>query len=175
MFEVRPGLSYADYVRRELPARALEIFATSADGERPKRPGLSDADLVGYGNRFSEHFYGKRHELRLPDADVFPEAALETIDLARELLEHALSLRAEEGLDRSEIKERLKGFLAARQGAPAVYPFLRQLFHQDHGPHLTTLLAIFPRDYLHAVHTIVAARALEGNGVPADPPRNRAA
>jgi lysyl-tRNA synthetase class I len=174
-FEVRPGLSYADYVRRELPSRALEVFSTAADGDRAKRPGLSDADLVGYGNRFSEHFFGKRHELRLPDADTFPEAAPETIELARELIEHALSLRAEEGLDRSDIKQRLKGFLAARQSAPAVYPFLRRLFHQEHGPNLTTLLAIFPRDYLHAVHTIVAAHAREGNGVPADRPRSRAA
>jgi hypothetical protein len=164
-YEVRPGLSYADYVRRVLPGRALEVLsANSSNGGPPRRPQLSESELVTYGNHFSEHFYGKRHELRLPEADVFPDTPSETIELARELIERALSLRGAEPRSASEIKESLKAFLAARPDAPSVYPFLRRLFHQDHGPNITTLLTIFPRDYLRAVHGIVAAHARVAEG-----------
>ena len=158
-FEVRPGLSYADYVRRVLPGRALEVLPAATHCGPRRRPDLCEADLVHYGNQFSEHFYGKRHELRLPEAGIFPGTPAETLNLTRELIEHAMSLRAKEGLDGKEIKARLKSFLTAHSGAPAVYPFLRRLFHQDYGPNITTLLSILPREYLRAVHAIVANHA----------------
>ena len=71
----------------------------------------------------------------------------------------------------------IKAFLAERDSAPAVYPFLRQLFHQDHGPNITTLLAILPLDYLAGVRKIVAAHAREVAGAwrAEDDPDTRAA
>lgn len=173
-FQVKPGLSYADYVRRVLPGKAIEALAEPALNGGPRRPKLAEADLVSYGNHFSEYFYGKRHELRLPESSVLSETAPETIELARELIEHALWLRSEQR-NGVQVKQALKGFLAARPDAPSVYPFMRRLFHQDHGPNLTTLLSLFPRDYLRAVHAVLIARASAESRGPDEVRRSSAA
>jgi hypothetical protein len=165
-FEIRPGMSYGTYVRRELPRAALE--EPSTNGHSP--PGLSDAVLVAHGNRFSEFFYRRRYELRWPDARTLEAADLTTVQTAREVIEHALALRREADGNHPDIKTQLKSHLAGTPRAPAVYPFLRKVFQQNHGASVTTLLSILPTEYLSTVHLMLCCLTgtIQAKGGPDD-------
>ncbi|TMQ71467.1 MAG: hypothetical protein E6K81_10050 [Candidatus Eisenbacteria bacterium] len=158
-FEVRPGMSYSAYVRSELPRAALQAAVAPglarADAPSPSSA-LSDAVLVTHGNRFSEFFYQRRHELRWPDARTLAEADFTTARVARDVIDCALTLRHETIAGRSDIKSRLKSYLADTPAAPAVYPFLRKVFRQSHGASITTLLSVLPTEYLAAILLILS-------------------
>ena len=168
-FEIRPGMSYGNYVRRELPRAAL--VEPSTHGNPSHAPsGLSEAVLVAYGNRFSEFFYQRRHELRWPDARTLEAANFTTVETTREVIEYALALRREAGVDPMDLKARLKTYLAGTPTAPAVYPFLRKVFQQSHGASITTLLCVLPTEYLSVVHLMLSCLTgtIQAKGGPDD-------
>src|SRR5205823_13732345 len=135
----------------------IEAVAARETHPRPLREGrIDERELIEYGNRFSEHFYHKRHEVRLPDDRVFTTTPPATLAIARDVVSYALELRDAGAADPERIKTELKAFLAARPSAPVVYPFLRKVLGQKDGPNITTLLAILPREYLCTVHLILS-------------------
>jgi hypothetical protein len=155
-YEVRPGLSYAAYVRRELPRDALRrVF--SGDASTSWAADSEDA-LVAHANRYSEFYYQRRYELRWPAAETLEAEAPATVEIARGAVERALQLR-DSVASEAERKATLKQYLEAIPSAPRVYPFLRKVFGQDHGASITTLLALLPREYLAAVLLILSCLA----------------
>ena len=156
-FEVRPGLSYAAYVRRELPRAALRsVFGSAASTSEAN----GDEALVAFANRYSEFYFQRRYELRWPDAETLRAAAPAAVEIARAVVAQALELRATVRSE-SERKALIKRHLEAVPSAPLVYPFLRKVFRQDHGASITTLLALLPGEYLGAVLLILGC--LVGN------------
>jgi hypothetical protein len=157
-YEVRPGLTYAAYVRRVLPRAALGM-TPAAEGPAVNAAAPSDAigddELVRYGNRYAEFFHQRRHELRWPAAETLRAAHLPTVALAAEVIEFALALRRDDAGEPERV-QRLKAHLASIPDAPAIYPFLRKVFRQEGGASITTLLAILPGDYLAAIHLILS-------------------
>ena len=94
-YPVRPGVSYIDYVRSELPKQAVHERSLMSDyaqgsgsdyahgsgwiaqgsgvgpGTSFNVPGelIEENTLIAYGNRFSKFYYGREYGIRLPDAD----------------------------------------------------------------------------------------------------------
>jgi len=153
-FEVRRGTSYADFVRRELPRMALEVGGMEGAGDPGTAFGLDHAALVAHGNAYSELYHQRRHGLRWPGALVLSDVDTPTVKAARDAVAYALALRQDRSLGSTEVKARLKAYLTGMPASPALYPFLRRLFGQEHGPNITTLLAILPPDYLATLMVI---------------------
>ena len=92
---VRPGLTYFDYVRKELPHEALRE-SPEGGAEGPTTPSgepTSRLSIVGYAQRFSKLFYDRDYMLRLPDMASLPRVAPATARRARALIDYALSVR----------------------------------------------------------------------------------
>ena len=153
-FEVRRGTSYADFVRRELPRMALEVDRVDGVRNPGAELGLDHAALVAHGNAYSELYHKRRYGLRWPGALVLSDVDTPTVKAARDAVAYALALRQDRSLGASEVKARLKAYLTGMPSSPALYPFLRRLFGQEHGPNITTLLAILPPEYLATVMVI---------------------
>jgi hypothetical protein len=155
--KILPDTSYVDFVRRELPRRALQ--AVHAYGEPAPVPctrgqGLIGNDLIGYANRFSQFYFGKQYGLRLPSFETLSSVPTSTAIAARDVIAFALAA----ALDRSDpaaVKQQIRNWLESQDSAPDVYPFLRKLFGQVDGPNVTTMLAMLPRDYLEMTHLIL--------------------
>jgi hypothetical protein len=136
--------------------------------------------LVDHANAYSELYHGRRHGIRWPGALVLSDVDAPTIRAARDAVAYALALRQDRSVGVSEVKARLKSYMAGLPSCPALYPFLRRLFGQDHGPNITTLLAILPPEYLATLMVIteyaaVAAGAREGSSSHADARGKKAA
>src|SRR5207244_1269694 len=116
---------------------------------------LSERALVAYGNRYSEFFYQRRHEVRMPEPDAF-RADPQTMAAALDTVARALELREREPFDTESVKAKLKAHLVAHPRGAAVYPYLRAVFGQSHGPNITTMLAILPHDYLTIVQLVLS-------------------
>jgi hypothetical protein len=166
-FQVRPGVSYVHFVRDELSRIALaggnglEGRAAVAAGER------GEADLVLRAKRFSEFFYGRSHEVRLPTADLVADVDPETASLAREAVGRALELRRCPGSDPETRKAEIKHFLANQPPAPRLHRYMRRLLRQEGGPALGTLLSLLPEDHLAAIHAMLVFLTA-GGGRPHD-------
>jgi len=154
---VRPGMSYAAFVRQELPKLALHGSPVESTRISSKRPAVGDADLVAHGRAFSELFFDRHHEIKLPDPEALPAATADTLAVAHGVVDLALRLRGESESTPDGMKQQLRVYLAAHPAAPGVYPFMRKLFRQDHGPNLTTVLTLMPLEYLLTVRGLLAS------------------
>jgi hypothetical protein len=160
-FEVRPGLSYVEYVREELPRRALEVDRAGAPStvSSPLSTERGERTLIGHANAFSEFYYGTRHGLRWPDLSAMADSDAVTIAAAEQVVGYAIALRAQPHLEFKELKVQLKSHLDTLPSLPGLYPLLRKLFGQERGPNVTTVLAILPAGYLSLVHFALQGHA----------------
>jgi hypothetical protein len=156
--QVRPDMSYVEYVRTELPRAAMRAAggegSTQDDALSPQGV-IPERTLVRCGNAFSRFFYGREHKVELPDGSVLETVDLRTAEVARGLIHYALSVRRGEIPSSGGVKGAIRSYLAAQEPAPEVYPFLRKLFRQVQGPNVATLLAILPEDYLKTVQLLL--------------------
>jgi lysyl-tRNA synthetase class I len=158
-FAVRPGLSYVDYVRRELPHRALhENRPAGPDSGSQALPdtAISDDALVSFGNQFSRFYYSKDYGLRFPDSGTIASANQAAAQTARRWIQRALTIREGVTDTRKNAHALIKSFLLAEDSAPHVFQYLRRLFGQTEGPSITTLLSTLPREYLTTVTLLLA-------------------
>lgn len=142
---VRPGMSYIEYIKRELPRKAL--FYDQLPPE--------EKELVTFGNNFSQCFYGKTYKLTFPDPSAIRSVKLATIQAAYHIIAYTLSIRDGHSPESEEIKALLKNYLFSQDIGRDVYQYLRKIFCQTDGPNITTLLSILPKDYLSVIQTII--------------------
>ncbi len=164
-FQVRPGISYVEFVRGDLGRLAIQE-PSGDDGEDPATSaaagGQRDADLVRYAKRFSEFFYGRSHEIQLPNADLVADVDPETASLARDAVARALELRRRPGSDAETTRAEIKHFLANQPPAPQLHRYMRRVLRQEGGPALGTLLSLFPEDHLEAIHAMLVFLTADG-------------
>jgi len=154
-FIIQPGMSYVDYVKRELPKDALlNAAAHQTDQDKP---------LVIYGNKFSKFYYDKEYGIRLPDLDTVISASHKTAQIAGEIIGQTITIRNSAIHEGAIVSDMIKAFLFERNIPADVYRYLRSLFGQEQGPHITTLLSILPMDYLELVQTILKCYTGETN------------
>lgn len=156
--QVRPGVSYVDFVRGDLGRIALQQSGDNGAGH----PGGAtpaaeprDADLVPYATRFSEFFYGRSHGVRLPNAELVADVDPVTAALARDAIARALELRRHPGTEPETRRAEIKHFLATQPRAPRLHTYLRHVLRQEGGPALATVLSLFPEDHLEAIHAML--------------------
>ena len=155
------GMSYVDYVRRELPRRALRrgpLAAGAAD--RPHGSDLDDPALIAHGLRFARFFYERDHELHYPDVEAIASMEPGTARAVLDLVRYALSLREGESIE-AGVAERIRAHMLQNPGGRSSYHALRRLFRQPQGPSGAGLLAAAPLDYLRLVESILALHLLE--------------
>ena len=164
--DVIAGMSYVDYVRRELPRRALRSSRA--------RPGLhsgalaSDLDdpaLIAHGLQFARFFYGRDHELHDPDVAAIASMDAKTRRALRDLLRYVIELRTRDGIE-SGISDLVRSYMLQNPHSNQSYRGLRRLFRQPEGPSAAGLLASAPLDYLRLVESILS---LDGPGLSEAP------
>ncbi len=158
--EVRPGMSYVNYVRQELPhsvLRAVSKNESPDDGQIPSNSFIPESSLIEYGKRFSRFFYQKDHEVRLPDPHALSYADQATMDTASRLIRYVLSTRIGGCHDSESAKATIKTYLRSQNAPPEVYRFLRRVFHQSQGPNIASILAVLPLEYLDMVHLFLSS------------------
>lgn len=142
---VRPCMSYMEYIKRELPRKAL--FYDQLPPE--------EKELVEFGNNFSLCFYGKEYRLTFPEPSAIRSVKLATIQSAYHIIVYTLSIRDGHPPESEEIKALLKNYLFSQDIDREVYHYLRKIFCQTDGPNITTILSILPKDYLSVIQTIL--------------------
>jgi hypothetical protein len=164
-FQIRPGVTYVDFVRGELGHLAIQT--PGGDGIDPAAPAPTgeqcDANLIRRAKRFSEFFYGRSHEVRLPNADLVADVDPETASLARDAIARALQLRRSPGSEPGTRKAEIKHFLASQPPAPRLHPYMRRVLRQEGGPALGTLLSLLPEDHLAAIHAMLVFLTANGH------------
>lgn len=148
-FQVKPGVSFVDYIQRELPKEAI-------GGESQPGTFIDGKNLVSYGNRFSRFYYNKEYGLRLPDSKTVFSADCVTAEAALSLVDYALSIRSTPSPESKNTEALVKSYLFSQKASPQVYQFLRKVFGQTEGPSMTTLLSILPTEYLNIIQIILA-------------------
>jgi hypothetical protein len=160
--QVRPALTYAEYVRKELPRDAIAAAsATMGDGAAAaaaagERRGPSREDLLAYANAFSRFYYDREFHLTCPRGDLPGRTEPEVLLRALDAIDAALAIRRDAALPPRETRARIQAHLRRQARCPALYPFLRQFFGIEEGPNITTLLAILPRGFLEAARWLLA-------------------
>ena len=162
------GMSFVDYVRRELPRRAMRRDHGALVNGASSGFDLDDPALIAHALAFARFFYGRDHELRYPDVAAVASLDPATTRTLLDLVRYALSLREGETLD-AGITERIRSYMLQNPGGKASYHALRQLFRQPQGPSAAGLLASAPLDYLRLMEGILALGILERTGRPASP------
>lgn len=142
---VRPCMSYMEYIKRELPRKAL--FYDQLPPE--------EKELVKFGNNFSLCFYGKEYRIAFPDPSAIRSVKPSTIQSAYHIIAYTLSIRDGHPPESEEIKSLLKHYLFSQDIDREVYHYLRKIFCQTDGPNITTLLSILPKDYLSVIQNII--------------------
>jgi hypothetical protein len=160
-FDVIAGMSYVDYVRRELPGRALR--AAGRWGKRPMpggpAPDLDDPSLIEHGLNFARYFYDRDHRLRYPDAAAIASADHEALAALRDLIRYAITLREDGAPEGQGTSDRIRAYMLHSPNSQATYRCLRRMFRQPEGPSAAGLLASAPVDYLHLLESILALQA----------------
>ncbi|MEW5800473.1 MAG: hypothetical protein AB1847_00075 [bacterium] len=169
---VRPGMSYIDYVRSELPKRAIHEKSLHEPDLEPLIPfdaqeeHISEKALVTYGNHFSKFYYGREYEIRLPDADLIGSADQATAKMALEVIRYALFVRKSRGTNGHEdTHDLIRSYLHSEKPSPQLFRYLRRILGQADGPNIVTLLAILPRDYLKVIQTMLGYYAGQSHAV----------
>ena len=146
-FPLRSGLSYVEYIRKELPFDALRgegLFGSHAEPNMS----IEAKSLVVYGNRFSKFYYDKEYQVRFPDAKAIDSSDRETALMAHSMIQYSLSVRRGHYTQWSEVRDLIRSYLHSQKIPPQLYRYLRQLFGVADGPNVATLLAILPKEYL---------------------------
>jgi tRNA synthetase class I (K) len=156
------GMSYVDYVRRELPRRAIRNGGPGASRRPTRAPGseLDDPSLIAHGLNFARYFYGREHELRYPDVAAIASIDSETARALRELIRYALTLRTDGAHDGTGASDLIRAYMLRNPHSQDAYRSLRRLFRQPQGPSAAGLLASAPIDYLELVESTLALRSL---------------
>jgi hypothetical protein len=152
-YEVEPGLSYVDFVKRELPRRILE--RADAFGTPPAR-NRHVTTLLERAAAFSSFFFERSIGLKPLDRTVLERATAETLRASRDAVALALDLRSSD-MATECVKQQIRARLAEMPSGADVYPLLRHVLRQQDGPNVTTLLAIMPADYLGLLLLVLEA------------------
>jgi len=167
--DVIAGMSYVEYVRRELPRRALRLSRSGPERREGARASdLDDPGLIAHGLQFARFFYGRDHVLRDPDV-----AAIAVLDPAttlalRDLLRYVIELRGRDRVE-SGTSDLIRTYMLQNPHSRQSYRGLRRLFRQPQGPSAAGLLASAPLDYLRLVESILSLRAQGLSPAPRSP------
>jgi len=160
---VQPGVSYMDYLRTELPERAIRIATWDAGtviSQVTPLPRSPEEMLVLYGRRFSKFYYDRDYSVRLPDVQTIAAADAATARVARDIILYAILVRDARHAGGISTYAKISEYLNDRNRiSTAVIRYIRQLLGQMQGPRLSMLLALLPRNYLDMIQTILGLYA----------------
>lgn len=149
-FEVKPGMSFVDFIKNELPVLAIQSQnAFDCEGAQAYQIGLDE--LVAYGNRFSAYYAEREYKVCLSGTRAVSNISQEKASLAMDILAYALSVRKSTMLSDSEKLTRIMAYLKNFNQVRGLFPYIRKTFAQHQGPGLATLLNTLPVDFINVV------------------------
>ncbi len=157
--DVAAGMSYVDYVRRELPRRALRGPGhgnPDTVASRAPESDLDDPSLIAHGLEFARYYYNREHSVRPPDVTAVQSEDRETVRAVQRLIEYAVTVRADQGSVGADSIDLIRSQMFRESLPPNAYRYLRRILRQAHGPRVASLLAYLPVDHLRLVHSILA-------------------
>ena len=164
--EVAPGLSYVDFVKRELPLLAI---SKAKKPESLQQTCIHTQELLEFGNRFSGFFFHQEHDISLAGAQAIPTASIEVAQAAEAILTYTLEMRRSADYNEEEKQAMLVAFLQSRQSVAGVFPYLRKVFAQQQGPGIASLLQTLPLDYLDVMRMAVGYYIVQSNQTRSPP------
>ncbi len=152
--EVVPGMSYVDFVKRELPLLAI---SDRLPGEAAflHNSRFDTQELLYYGNRFSGYYFHQEYDISLAGADAITTVSRDVAQAAQSILHYTLEVRRNEDWSEEQKQSHLAEYLKIRQSIPGVFPYLRKIFGQQQGPGIASLLISLPLDYLNVIRMAV--------------------
>ncbi len=150
-FHIQPGISYIDYIQKELPKHAIRTAAReSMQAEGVSHP--SEEILAFFGKRFAKFYYNKDHFIGFPNLQTLATVDTATARAARDIIVHVLSVRDEHQTEEANTHARIGEYLKDQHKAPTkVVQFIRRILGQPQGLRLSILLTLFPIDYLRII------------------------
>ena len=150
-FSIQPGVSYIDYVHKELPKQAIRT-ATRDNTFSMSTLHSSEEILSFYGKHFARFYYAKDHSIGCPDLQIIATGDAATARAARDIILYALAVRAEQQVEETSTRAKIGEYLKDHTRAPAaVIHYIRRIFGQPQGPKLSMLLTLLPEEYLQMV------------------------
>jgi hypothetical protein len=160
--DVIAGMSYVDYIRRELPGRALRA-AGRRDGKQTSAAtpalDLDEPLLIEHGLHFARYFYGRDHRLRYPDVAAVASLDRETAATLRDLVGYAIKLREDGAPEGQGTASVIRSYMLRNPRSQPTYHSIRRIFRQPMGPSAAGLLASAPLEYLQLLESILALLA----------------
>jgi len=155
---IAAGMSYVDYVRWELPKRAVRAaghdWSGGANGG-PSESVLGEPGLIARGLEFARFYYGRDHALRLPDLEAVESEDRATAVGARRVIGYAVTIREESMSNGSDTTDLIRSHMFREPVPPRTFGYLRRIFRQHEGPKIAALLACLPVDYLRLVQRVL--------------------
>ncbi|MFO1434625.1 MAG: hypothetical protein U1F76_31845 [Candidatus Competibacteraceae bacterium] len=149
-FDIQPGISYIDYIHKELPQQAIRSVAAGSAS-------LLDEKLVSYGNRFAKFYYNQDHSIGLPNLQAINTVDTPIARIAYNIIVNTLTVRYEQHAQETCVRAIISLCLKDRNKVPpAVTHYIRQLLGQPRGLSLSTLLTLLPIDYLEMIQTALS-------------------
>jgi hypothetical protein len=158
-FSIQPGVSYIDYVHKELPKQAIRT-ATRDNIFSMSTLHSPEEIFCFYGKHFARFYYAKDHSIGCPDLQIIATGDAATARAARNIILYALAVRAEQQVEEKSTRAKIGKYLKDHTKAPAaVIHYIRRIFGQLHGPKLSMLLTLLPEEYLQMVQLALSFHA----------------
>ncbi len=161
-FHVRSGLSYTDYVLRELPKDVLIYEGQNNIYEGINKINDAAGDyvidrktLVTFGKHFSRFYYNKEYGLRFPKTGDFFSADSDIKGVSLKMIQYAISIRSAQHNENNDIEGLIRCHLKDLKVPPGTYQFVRRILGQSEGPSIPTLLSVLPKGFLAAIEMIL--------------------
>jgi len=150
-FHIQPGVSYIDYIQKELQKHAIRTVARE-NMQAIDVSHSSEEILAFYGKRFAKFYYNKDHFIGFPNLQSLATADAATARTARDIIHYVLSVRDEHQTEEANTLARISVYLKDRRKAPTtVVQYIRRILGQPQGLRLSILLTLFPSDYLRII------------------------
>ena len=154
-FHIQPGISYIDYIHKELPQQAIRSMAAGSLNVAIASP--LEERLASYGNCFTKFYYNKDHSIGLPNLQAITTVDTATASIAYNIILNVLTVRHEQHAQEACVRAIISLCLKDRYKVPpAVTHYIRQILGQPQGLSLSTLLTLFPIDYLEMIQTALS-------------------
>lgn len=157
---IKSGLSYIDYILKDLPKETLcenDWNKLSNNSNLTNSNLTKDVSLISCGNRFSKFYYHRDYTIRLPNPTIIAGIDQNTTRTIQNIIHYALSIRNRSGLDHEEVSLLINTYLQDKPNISSkIFRSIRRILGQPEGPKISTLLSLLPKNFLNLIYMVLS-------------------